>query len=339
MKKDVAESLGSLAQCADIGGTSVSGDDLLHFAARGWLTVGTHEQLAVINYDSTALSNVEPTVARQIVQFRGMVVDCCRAATPVVPSSTPFRDLGRFDSYDAKGTVRVSEKVDGVLIALFHDGRRWRASSRDSLTNQAVVLAEEMAPSLHGLSQDLVLYFELQHPGLGTVIPSCDSNLFLVDAKLRAAHHRDGWASLAYDELALIARQHNFRLPRGIPWPGSASLLWDLIERSTKLVEGFVLADDSGMRTRLVSPLYAALYDLAVNPTPATVCELYRDGWDLNRLTSLVRHIVGNCVDPIVRDLEEARSILERRMAIGDARILAANLVEASTRSRSRFVR
>jgi hypothetical protein len=313
---DDVHGLITLALAERVGPTRMSGDEVVALVARGALTVAIHDGLALLNYVSAALDG---EVGCLVAKFRGLVVTT--EGETVCPSSAPFIDLSPTDPRVLRGHVHVTEKADGVLVSVFRHGGRVLCATRTAFSHPAITAARIAVDAVGAaLPGGHCAFLEVRDPLVRTVIPSAVNDVRLVDV-------RRGDMSVGVDALVEISLASGVMLPT-IVFKGPAhhlkmSPLWHRLEGDASL-EGFVIRDNSNCRYRVVSPVYAARYDLATIPTVSMMAELYRDGWDIG---FLMRGLPSSpTLDELVAQLHAIESMIADQTG-RPSRELIANIV------------
>lgn len=166
----------------------------------------------------------------------------------------------------------VTEKLDGSLGIVFHDGERWRVATRGSLESEQAVYAEaNLLPryDLTLIDRRLTVLTEIVYPG-NRIVVDYGAREELV---LLAARDRESGAEVVEPELADLARDAGLPLRRRFEFGGL-----DTLEYAANS-EGFVLHwPGHALRVKLKSPEYVAAHRLLQYMAPRRVLEMITGG-------------------------------------------------------------
>jgi len=215
-------------------------------------------------------------------KFHPLVMECRGLILSKPDHKVLCRSFDRFWNYgeDPKSdefdimNAEVDEKVDGSLLAVYHDGARWQVCTRKMafaegpVPNKKFTYAEIFADALGGdpndvfnqLHKDLVIIFEMVSPETRVVTPYKERDVYLLEIRDRVSGTFYG-RELSY----------NWPLPEGAKWryPKVYKFeTWKDIVRASEdlpaLDEGYV-ARISDWRIKVKNPSYVAISHLREN--------------------------------------------------------------------------
>lgn len=165
----------------------------------------------------------------------------------------------------------VTNKLDGSMGILFHDGTQYRIATRGSFTSEQAVWAtqywQQHYSDLH--PSGYTLLFEIIYPENQIVLPYGPE---MTGLHLIGAVDRHNMRDLSHIELEMITR--NTKLPV-VPVYHSTNLI--SLYESLKLlqnIEGFVVRFADGTRVKMKTDDYVTKHKLVSKLTPKTIREL-----------------------------------------------------------------
>lgn len=167
----------------------------------------------------------------------------------------------------------VSEKADGSLIVVFHDGARWRAVTRGAWDSPQARWAQAWLAStapVASMDPSLTWLFELVAPWNRVVLRYEREELLLL-GRVETATGRDE----SYADAAAEAARLGLRTP---PFHRGRVEEFDPADPAARGVEGFVARYSNGLRVKLKYAAYLALHRIVTGSTPRTVWERLRAG-------------------------------------------------------------
>lgn len=169
-------------------------------------------------------------------------------------------------------TARATEKVDGSLLTIFHDGRAWRISTRGSVDAAGTLpydpertFADVIWPLIdtRSLCADYCYACEFVSPWNRIVKRYDVTALYLLTIRDLCA----GWMEISADELLSIAELQGWRIPESFSVSGMGDVT-AAIEKLGPQDEGYVVVDGSHNRIKIKSVSYVELHKIVNNGCP-----------------------------------------------------------------------
>ena len=240
---------------------------------------------------------------------RGLILDErneCVVATPF----PKFFNLGeRPTEMLPGGSFEVFEKLDGSLIIIWHDGKRWRTATKGSLNSIQAGAAEALlgVQDLSVLSPGHTYLAEYVGPSNRIVVPYEREELVLLAAYDDAGHE---WAYPLVEHIGAslgwrVAARHDF-----------ASLA-ALVEHAGALPateEGFVLRFHDSTRLKVKGDEYRRIHALISRCTPLAMWEAMLAGDNLTMVRDQLPDEFLGDFDEIVGTLQDNLDRLATRV-------------------------
>lgn len=241
--------------------------------AAGYIRVQTHPQkpnLAIYNY--TEKAQFDRAWTPETLTCRGLIVD--------LPSgevlARPFQKFFNHDEPEAAGVdfskrVVVTDKMDGSLGIVYHDGDGWAVATRGSFASEQAIHATRVLRERYAGWEPRAGYtylFEIVYPENRIVVDyGRNDNLFLL-----------GLVDIQYGE--------TFGTRSGWDWPGpkTESFWFDtfaeaVAEPPRPNAEGYVFHFlDADVRVKFKSEWYKHLHRIVTGWNERTIWELLKDG-------------------------------------------------------------
>lgn len=238
------------------------------------IQVGQYDDRVVLNYHQ---------IDSHSHKFNPMVMECRGLILSKPDHQVLCRSFDRFWNYgeDPKSDefditkATVDDKIDGSLLSVYHDGAKWRCSTRrmafaeGPIPNKKMTYADVFVSALGGdpddvfkdIQKDLVIIFELVSPETRVVTPYPDREVYLLDVRSRETGFFYG-----------TEMTHNWPMPEGVHWRYPVNYnqfeTWqDVIRASQDLPamdEGYV-ARIGSWRIKIKNPAYLAIAHLREN--------------------------------------------------------------------------
>ncbi len=245
---------------------------------------------------------------------RGVVLD--PAARRVV--ATPFPKFFNAGEADRPGrpagypktSFTVYEKVDGSLIALWHDGRSWRASTKGSFHSPQAKWAQSQLTDrdVRSLTPGTTYLLEAISPVSRIVVRYPQDELVLL-----AAYKADGY-ELSDAELDAVAEACGRRVAVRHTFTEDVPGIMAFAKSLPASQEGFVLRfggipdGPGGLRLKVKGDEYRRLHRLISEVTPLGIWNVLASGDDIDAARAKLP-------EDFAGDFDRIRRILEGRLA------------------------
>lgn len=220
------------------------------------------------------------------------------AATPF----SKFFNVGEGDQTLPDLSFEVFEKLDGSLIILWHDGARWRTSTKGSFESDQAKAARAFLGKrdVTSLVPGVTYLAEWVSPSNRIVVPYDKDDLVLL-----AAYDQHG-SEVAYQALAEFGAGTGWSVVRRHHYQSVADLLVTA-KGLPPSEEGFVVRFENGLRVKIKGDEYRRIHALVSRLTPIGVWEAMLSGDDLDVIRK-------DLPDEFMGDLDRIAGLLNARI-------------------------
>jgi RNA ligase len=279
--------------------------------AAGWLSRKEHGPLVLYNYKQNCVVKKRWTLFTRVA--RGIVLAPAQKRVVALP-------FPKFFNYSEEGSPVfpltpndgnvISEKMDGSLGVIFHDGAEWHVVTRGAFDSKQCLWAKEKLTQMGvvgRLQWDVTYLVEIIYPENRIVVnygPDYE-NLVLLGAYRATGEEVTDLASLN-SGLDLVAT-HAF------------AALADIVKACETLPanrEGFVLRRPDGTRYKFKGAAYLLAHKTKEGFTPQAIWTLMRDLGDLDAYRANLPEEFYDEFDAIRRGLEESFASIRQRITM-----------------------
>lgn len=255
---------------------------------------------------------------------RGLVIDTRAEKNGEWPvAALPLTGFREFDylKQTQSPVYQITEKLDGALVNSFlHEGRVVWTGRRffSSLVADAANAVWLENHSTTTVPPEITLVCELIHPISRVLIQYDKMELILVGGR-----NRFNGDDLSHEGLVDLGKQ--LAMPVVRLEEHSLEQALQNVQKFSTQQEGYVLRLENGIRVKVSSPLYNAIYSLRQECSPWRVSRLWRHGWDGQQLT---QHLPEDAEAPITRIFGELdAALLDNKRNFHDLRQLKEAIV------------
>lgn len=217
------------------------------------------------------------------VLARGLILDVERKTVVATPFEK-FFNVGERGEPIPDLPFEVFEKLDGSLIILWHDGDRWRCSTKGSFDSDQALAAQawlDKRDACSWLFYGSTYLCEYVAPSNRIVVPYEQEEMVLL-----AAYMRDG-KEFPRSIIEMQARDMGWRVAAGHAFTSVADLIAHT-ETLPSSIEGFVMRFRNGLRLKAKGAEYRRIHALISCCTPLAMWEAMLADDDLDELRKLL---------------------------------------------------
>lgn len=248
---------------------------------------------------------------------RGLIVNPVRGQVLATPFPK-FHNHGENDDPIPDLPFEVFEKLDGSMIILFHDGKRWRCATKGSFQSTQAQWAERCIAGLDlsHLEIGATYLAEYVGPDNRIVVQYSEERLALLAAYTETGHE------LTYSELMALSAT----LGIGIAKRYAFASISDLISRAATLPateEGYVIRFSNGHRLKVKGDEYRRIHGVISRCTPLAIWEAMQAGDDLDITRRQLPEEFWSDFDQIVLCLQWRVGALALKVELAAAKVAA----------------